>query len=471
MAEITRGGIGNFLTGVLQGAQKAKADKEKEEREQYELKLKERMINSRVKLEEFQGQKLQKEIAKDPRGIIQQLMDWWEQSQQRGQAQEPEQLSGPPPELPAPSMLRSRITETDITNQPSGETPPAPMTRRSGGPREALTGAAGMLPPGASATEEGLTLRSPLSQRNVRSVQFPDGSVGFVEDIFNPGTQQTQTRPIEGLQPLPPERTRNISQLIQNRYGLKPGTPPFQFAFGELIGAESFLPEDQRQFVLDKLDKTFLGTSGVGSTIEQSQQRKAQERAIVTTAEERAKLGTKPVSGERATKIINLSSAERQGQLAMQLFQPQFVGKGFQAFASSNKKVFENQAELADKGRYVPGALAGNLRQFFGDISPEETTFRRTVLDVQDIILRARSGLQINEHEFKRIKGFLFHLLDEPSVFVPSMNRLVKEVGQMIDDTLKTEITPASELLRGRQKGKTQSGSEEERLNNIFGGQ
>ena len=120
----------------------------------------------------------------------------------------------------------------------------------------------------------------------------------------------------------------------------------------------------------------------------------------------------------------------------------------------ANRKEFDKQADQASAGRYVPGAIAGGLRQFFGNISAKEVQFRRAVLDVQDMILRARSGANINEQEFKRMVAAFFSIYDEPTVFVPAMRRFLTEVGATIEDTLKLETTPASELLRQRGKGR-----------------
>jgi len=142
-------------------------------------------------------------------------------------------------------------------------------------------------------------------------------------------------------------------------------------------------------------------------------------------------------------------TAERQGEIAKSLYRQEFVGKGFQAFGVGVKKEIDKLGDPVGK-QIQPGAIAGGLREFFGNISPEEATFRGAVLDFADVILRARSGAQINEQEFARMKRFLFRLFDEPAAFVPRMDRVLLQVSTDINNAIKISTTPAEQLMRER---------------------
>jgi len=171
--------------------------------------------------------------------------------------------------------------------------------------------------------------------------------------------------------------------------------------------------------------------------------------SAVVASQQQAKNITEPLQGADRSKYQMLSAASRQTDYVKNLYRPEFVGKGFAPFVQGVQKEFANQEQAAIKGQYTPGALAGAVRQFFGNISQEEATFRKAVLDVSDMILRARSGAQINEQEYRRMKGLLYNLTDEPSVFVAGLNRFSDEVNSMMEDVSKASVRPASSLGTG----------------------
>ena len=169
-----------------------------------------------------------------------------------------------------------------------------------------------------------------------------------------------------------------------------------------------------------------------------------------TIAEERAKLAEQPLQGADRTKFQMLVAAERQTDVIKQLYRPEFVGKGFQGFLGKMRDDIGTQEKLAAEGKYIPGAIAGGMREFFGNISPQEVMFRRAVLDVSDMILRARSGAQINEQEYQRLRHMIFKLSDEPTVFLPALQRFRNEIGNQANDVLRIQSTSARGLLEQR---------------------
>lgn len=67
-------------------------------------------------------------------------------------------------------------------------------------------------------------------------------------------------------------------------------------------------------------------------------------------------------------------------------------------------------------------------------LGEKEVTFRTALQDVSDMLLRARSGAQINEAEYQRMIEILPKATDEPGVFRPAMRRFRTEMGALIKD-------------------------------------
>jgi len=179
----------------------------------------------------------------------------------------------------------------------------------------------------------------------------------------------------------------------------------------------------------------------------------------VKYAQNIANLISQGLQGPSKPKWEMLSGADRQTSLVGQLYRPAFVGKGFQSFLGTMQQAVQSQEghPTDETWNYTPGGLAGAVRQFFGDITPEEATFRKGVLDVSDMLLRARSGAQINEQEYRRLTALLFNLTDEPAVFEPAWRRFAYEIGAMMDDVVRVSTTPGRKLPPGTA-AKTQLG-------------
>ena len=90
--------------------------------------------------------------------------------------------------------------------------------------------------------------------------------------------------------------------------------------------------------------------------------------------------------------------------------------------------------------------LLGAAREFTGKISKEEVTFRKDVAELGEIVLRMRSGAQINESEFERITKVLSRLSDQENVFKDSLDRTIEEISAIIDSKVHLATTPKGEL-------------------------
>lgn len=166
-----------------------------------------------------------------------------------------------------------------------------------------------------------------------------------------------------------------------------------------------------------------------------------------TDAVEAAKRRSGPLTGSQAAKFDLLQSSARQANLAASTYRPEYVGKGISSFTQGLSQDMDAR-HRADQEKYdlVPGAYAGNFRLFLGIAHPEEVQFRRAVRDIADMLLRARSGAQINEQEYQRLKAALFQETDEPGTFVPSLARFQQELHDMQLTLLNTSTKSAEEL-------------------------
>lgn len=76
----------------------------------------------------------------------------------------------------------------------------------------------------------------------------------------------------------------------------------------------------------------------------------------------------------------------------------------------------------------------------------KEVYFRLALNDASDLILRARSGAQINENEAARLTKLLPKPTDKPDVFMAALNRFEGEFNKAIDMTKSMAQTPKSAL-------------------------
>jgi len=150
--------------------------------------------------------------------------------------------------------------------------------------------------------------------------------------------------------------------------------------------------------------------------------------------QERARIAERPLPASVQQKVGSLINVTRNLKQALKLYKPEFVGKGFQG---------------------TPGGLIAGIKEFSGDISGEQVVFRKALKSAEEDLLRAKSGAQINEAEFKRIKALFPGENDEPNVFIPALMRAISEMEAVAKDKIRLASTPASQL---GTSGGTQSG-------------
>jgi hypothetical protein len=305
-------------------------------------------------------------------------------------------------------------------------------------------------------------------------VDLPDGRKQLWRSWTNPVTGEVAKQEPAGA-PVYPQELAKYAQVAQS-FGLDPKSPQFGDAIADISRA-AMLPPDQQTPAMAALAKKYTqarpAKPGVGSTAatparggtieEQAMADARTEKVLTEAATVAAKIQTelknKPLEGAAKDKYVALESIQRKSVRALELFRPEYVGK---PFIDKFKGEFAKAEKLGKD--YTPGALAGAMREFFGNATPEEVEFRRSILEMADDVLRARSGAAISESEYKRVTGFLAQLSDEPTTFKAAMERVVKDTTAQMESAVKLATTPASKLApttpepKKKDPGKVQLG-------------
>jgi len=126
-----------------------------------------------------------------------------------------------------------------------------------------------------------------------------------------------------------------------------------------------------------------------------------------------------PIPTETAKQLSELNTLLVQMDETENLYNPKFVGP-------------------------VKGRIAGAKEATVG-LDPREVEFRATVRDMQDALLRARSGAQINEQEYRRLLRFLPDITNPPDVFRARLNRFRRAVSTLAQEKRKMVGTSRGE--------------------------
>jgi hypothetical protein len=136
-----------------------------------------------------------------------------------------------------------------------------------------------------------------------------------------------------------------------------------------------------------------------------------------------------------ANSLTNLYAAKQQLDNIDQKFNKDYLGplKGTDTAFAARRRV----------GTAIGAPLGDN-----------ETSFRQSLADVKDQLLRARSGAQINEQEYQRLANMLPAATDEEKVFKAGMGRFRDQLQQIIGDK------EALAKPRSRMSGAPSAGNE-----------
>lgn len=135
----------------------------------------------------------------------------------------------------------------------------------------------------------------------------------------------------------------------------------------------------------------------------------------------------KPLEASVQKEITGLEGALRQVENIEKNLDPAFLGP-----IRGRDFTFEARRQVGGAvGRPLPDA---------------ETNFRQSLKDVQDQLLRARSGAAISPGEFDRLTSILPKATDEPEVFSAGLARFKTELTKAIQSKAKLGVTPRNQI-------------------------
>jgi hypothetical protein len=136
----------------------------------------------------------------------------------------------------------------------------------------------------------------------------------------------------------------------------------------------------------------------------------------------------KPLEGEAAKAVAELTTLQQMTDDVTDLFQPGYTGQW--------------------EGRW------GAVKQWAGNASQREVVFRRIVQDMKDQLLRARSGAAITQSEYERLSQIVPNVTDADETFQAKLLGFRRALDQAKQSRLDTATTGRGPL-RAQQPGVT----------------
>jgi len=177
---------------------------------------------------------------------------------------------------------------------------------------------------------------------------------------------------------------------------------------------------------IGKLYGAQLGTNGrpTSEMLEHAQQnveaRRLQRSASSGLEAAKITATQKPLEGAVAKEVGDLSALLAQHADVSTLYKPDYVGP--------------------IRGR------TGTLGELTGNISTQEVQLRRSVADMKDTLLRARSGASITQQEYTRLRGLVPNITDQPTVFEGKMQGFARAIEQLREAKLRVATTARGTL-------------------------
>ncbi len=136
------------------------------------------------------------------------------------------------------------------------------------------------------------------------------------------------------------------------------------------------------------------------------------KQSAVTIKTDEGKILTKPIPPEIQGKISELLTIKDALNEIGRLYKDKYVGP-------------------------VKGRVGKVEEEWVGNLPSEQVEFYNWTRDIKDALLRARSGAQINEQEYKRLTSFLPGENLPPATFKARKNRFEQEVNIIISNKSK----------------------------------
>lgn len=177
--------------------------------------------------------------------------------------------------------------------------------------------------------------------------------------------------------------------------------------------------------IVGELAGTRAAAGEAGRLGVQSTPQYQQTQTDITAAREAGRPLPTPVQ----TAIAQIENVQQQIGVIKQNSDPNFLGP-----IKGTDTAFEVRRRL---GSYIGSPL-----------EEKEVQFRQSLGNIADTLLRLRSGAQINEKEFSRLRGLLPKATDEPKVFDAGLKRFETELSSILESKRSLATTP-----RGQARG------------------
>jgi len=218
--------------------------------------------------------------------------------------------------------------------------------------------------------------------------------------------QPGEPAPQQGPSPTVPQAPSGLSTQGQiNRLLLQRG----------LLQREGLM-DDARlvQQDINRLQQQLEKEQGMSPRQFEQQLRLSRERGAAAVAQQ-------PIPTETAKQLSELDVVLEQVENIEKLYKPEFVGP-------------------------IKGRVAGLKEATTGQIPEEQIEMRAALRDAADYLLRARSGAQINEQEFKRMMSFLPQDNLPPKAFEVRLKRFKRELQSLIRNKKRMAGTSRGEV-------------------------
>lgn len=139
----------------------------------------------------------------------------------------------------------------------------------------------------------------------------------------------------------------------------------------------------------------------------------------------------KPLPPQVQTQVAAIDDILSKGKAAQSLYKPEYVGGVMGAFGGKGSST---------------GGVRGAVREATGNLTPDEVTFRQNTADIQDMLLRARSGAQINEQEYNRLTKIAPSLTDQPASYPGKLSNFLSELEKLKQNKISLASTPRASL-------------------------
>src|SRR3990172_4538224 len=202
------------------------------------------------------------------------------------------------------------------------------------------------------------------------------------------GTEQPQPQPREGAVPAANALATNL-RAQRDQLTVLMASPG--------IGAPQ---KEAIKTRISSINRDIERIEGMSPTQFSQQLQLSRERGAAAVAQQ-------PVPTETAKQLSELEATLEQVENVEKLYKPEFVGP-------------------------IKGRVAGIKEATTGQISEEQIEMRAALRDAADFLLRARSGAQINEQEFRRMMTFLPQDNLPPKVFEVRLSRFKRELQTLI---------------------------------------